>query len=155
MARLEAELAAAKEELTRYKDVAGRAQADLQNAKSRLERDASDMRKFAAEQMIRRLLPTLDNFQRAFQHVPDALQKDEWVRGVTAIEQDLLKQLTEAGLKRMQSLGEVADPARHEILILGPGEEGKVTEVLEEGYELHGKVVRPAKVKVGDGSQKS
>jgi molecular chaperone GrpE len=139
-------------ELAKIKDIAARAQADLQNAKARVERDAGDLRKFATEAMIRRMLPTLDNFQRAFQHVPEELQNNEWVRGVAAIEADLMKQMSDAGLKRMQSLGEVADPLRHEVLNLGPGEEGKVVEVFEEGYELHGKVLRPAKVRAGDGS---
>ena len=136
-------------ELQKFKDLAGRAQADLQNAKSRIEREAGELRKFAGEQLIRRILPTLDNFQRAFQHVPAELAGQEWVRGVGAIEADLMRQMAEAGLTRMQSLGQEADSLRHEILMTGPGEEGKVTEVFEEGYELHGKALRPARVKVG------
>ena len=135
-----------------FKDLAARAQADLQNAKSRIEREASDLRKFATEQMLQRILPTLDNFQRAFQHIPEDLKSQEWVKGVAAIEADLMRQMTDAGLSRMQSLGQVADPAKHEVLTMGPGEEGKVTEVFEEGYELNGKVLRPAKVKVGSGT---
>lgn len=149
IAELEKELA----DTQRFKDLAARAQADLQNAKGRIERESDELRKFATEKLILRLLPTLDNFQRAFAQLPADLQSHEWIKGVTAIEQDLMKQMTDAGLKRMQSLGEAADPARHEVLTMGPGEDGKVTEVFEEGYELHGKVVRPAKVKVGDGSK--
>jgi molecular chaperone GrpE len=145
---LEKELA----EMQRFKDLAARAQADLQNAKGRIERESDELRKFATEKLIVRLLPTLDNFQRAFAQLPADLQSHEWIKGVTAIEQDLMKQMTDAGLKRMQSLGEIADPARHEVLTMGPGKEGTVTEVFEEGYELHGKVLRPARVKVGDGN---
>jgi molecular chaperone GrpE len=148
IAELEQQLA----EMQRFKDLAARAQADLQNAKARVERESMELRKFATEQLVMRILPTLDNFQRAFQQVPSELQSHEWVKGVAAIEQDLMRQMADAGLARMQSLGTVADTARHEVLTLGPGEEGKVTEVFEEGYELHGKVLRPAKVKVGDGS---
>ena len=74
------------------------------------------------------------------------------MKGVSAIEADLMKQVGESGLKRMQSHGEIADPMRHEVLTIGPGEEGNVIEVFEEGYELNGKVIRPAKVRVGDGS---
>ncbi len=140
------------EEMKKFKDLAARAQADLQNAKTRIERETGDLRKFATEQLILRILPTLDNFQRAFAQVPADLSSHEWVKGVGAIEQDLMRQMTDAGLQRMQSLGAVADPARHEVLTVGPGEEGKVMEVFEEGYELHGKVLRPAKVRVGDGS---
>lgn len=146
------EVEALKAELARIKDLAARAQADLQNAKARGERDADDLRKYASEGMIRRILPTLDNFQRAFQHVPEELQSHEWVKGVAAIESDLMKQMTDAGLKRMQSVGMIVDPQLHEVLSMGPGEAEKVTEVFEEGYTLNGKVLRPAKVKAGDGS---
>lgn len=148
------QLAALQEELNKFRDMAARAQADLQNAKARGEREAQEMRMFAGESIIRRILPTLDNFQRAFQHVPAELQSHEWVKGVSAIEADLMKQMTDAGLKRMQSVGEPADPQRHEILSLGTGKDGEVLEVFEEGYELNGKVIRPAKVKAGDGSVK-
>lgn len=139
-------------ELARMKDIAARAQADLQNAKQRLEREASDLRSFASEGVIRRILPTLDNFQRAFQSVPAELVAHEWVKGVIAIEQDLLKQVQELGLTKMSSLGAVVDSAKHEVITVGPGDEGKVIEVFEEGYELNGKVIRPAKVRAGGAS---
>ncbi len=139
-------------ELQKMKDLAARSQADLQNAKARVERESDELRKFASEGLIRKILPTLDNFQRAFLHIPDDLASHEWVKGVSAIESDLMKQMSDAGLKRMQSLGEVVDPQRHEVLSIGPGADSTVTEVFEEGFELHGKVLRPAKVKAGDGS---
>lgn len=150
---LRAELEAARTELARLKDIAGRAQADLQNAKQRLEREAADLRSFATEGVVRRILPTLDNFQRAFQSVPPDLASHEWVKGVTAIEQDLLRQVTELGLQRMDSLGQPVDPQQHDVLSAGPGPEGTVTEVFEEGYVLNGKVIRPAKVRAGNGER--
>lgn len=146
---LQQEILALKAELDRYRDIAGRAQADLQNAKARVEREADDLRRFASEQMIRRLLPTLDNFQRAFQHIPNDLKVNEWVKGVSAIEADLMRTMTDAGLKRMQSLNQPVDANRHEILSAGEGPADTVVEVFEEGYEMNGKVLRPAKVKVG------
>lgn len=149
---LKAEVAALTAELAKFKDLAARSQADLQNAKARVEREAGELRQFAAESIIRKILPTLDNFQRAFQHIPADLQSHEWVKGVSAIEQDLMKQMEAAGLKRMQSLGQLVDPQRHEVLSIGAGETEKVAEVFEEGYELHGKVLRPAKVRAGDGT---
>lgn len=141
-----------KAELEKMRELAARAQADLQNAKMRGEREAQDLRIFASESILRKILPTLDNFQRAFQHIPEDLQNHEWVKGVQAIEAELMKHVSDAGLKRMQSLGELVDPQRHEVLSIGPGEAEKVAEVFEEGYELHGKVLRPAKVRAGDGS---
>ena len=143
------QIEALKKELAMYRDLAARAQADLQNAKARVEKDRAEVGKFATEALIVRLLPTIENFQRAFQHLPDELKKNEWVKGITAVEQELMRQMADVGLTRMHSLGQPIDPQRHEALLTGPGEAGKVIEVLEEGYELHGKPLRTAKVKVG------
>jgi molecular chaperone GrpE len=146
---LRAELDAALAEVARLKDLAGRAQADLQNAKQRLEKEAADLRAYASEGVIRRILPTLDNFQRAFASVPADIAGHEWVKGLADIEQDLFKQLSDLGLERMASLGGTVDPAFHDVLSVGPGQEGKVVDVFEEGYTLNGKVIRPAKVRAG------
>ena len=150
---LRAELDAALAEVARLKDIAGRAQADLQNAKQRLEREAADLRAHAGEAVIARILPALDNFQRAFSSFPPDIAGHEWVKGLIAIDADLLKRVAEMGLSRMSSLGEIVDPAKHEAITLGPGKEGIVVEVFEEGYVLNGKVIRHAKVRAGDGSK--
>lgn len=134
-----------------FKDTAARAQAELQNAKIRMDKEAGELRKFASESALLRLLPTIDNFQRAFKHLPDDLKNHEWVKGVAAIEQDFIRQITDMGLRRMDAVGQPLDAAKHEVLMEGPGERGKVLEVFEDGYELHGRVIRPAKVKVGGG----
>ena len=138
--------------MERLKDLAARSQADLQNAKDRLEREARDMRTFAVESIIQKLLPTIDNFQRGFQHLPQELAGHDWVKGMQAVEQDFMRLLGESGLQPIESLGQQVDPTKHEVLQAGPGEEGIISEVFEEGYELNGKVIRIARVKVGDGS---
>lgn len=152
VASLQAQLEVLEEQVKKLTDTAGRAQADLQNAKVRMEKDSDEMRKFATEAVLIRLLPVIDNFQRAFQHLPADLAGNEWVKGITAIEQNLLKQVMDLGLRKIEALGTQVDSQKHEVLMEGPGEKGKVIEVFEEGYELHGKVLRPAKVKVGDGT---
>lgn len=146
-------------QVAKLTNIAARAQADLQNAKMRMGKDAEELRAFAAESVIRKLLPTIDNFQRAFQHLPDLKKHEgvypelvEWIRGITSIEQELMKRLAEMGLKKFESIGKPIDAARHEVLMTGPGKEGMVVEVFEDGYELHGRVLRPAKVKAGDGT---
>lgn len=150
--RVSKELLEVQPELERLKDLAGRSQADLQNAKDRLEREARDMRSFAVEGIIQKLLPTVDNFQRGFQHLPEDLAGHDWVKGIQAVEQDFIRLLGESGLSKIESIGQQVDPAKHEVLQAGPGEEGVISEVFEEGYELNGKVIRVARVKVGDGS---
>lgn len=143
--------AALQEQVKKLTEMAGRAQAELQNAKIRMEREAKDMRQFALASFLLQLLPTIDNFRRAFQHLPKDLQQHEWVKGITAIEDDLMKRVQDAGLTRMECIGQPVDPERHEVLLEAPGEKGIILDVLEDGYELHGKVLRPAKVKAGNG----
>lgn len=148
---LEKKIAELTELLEKASDVSSRSQAELQNAKMRLEREAQDIRKFAAEAVLVKFLPTIDNLQRALKSLPKDLEANGWVKGIVALEQEFLKQVGEMGLKRFESLGQPIDSSRHEVLMQGEGKEGTVVEVLEDGYELHGKVVRPAKVKAGGG----
>lgn len=158
--RLRGQLEQLRQEADRLKDIAGRAQADLQNAKERLERERQEISKFALVGAVTRLLPTLDNLQRSFQHLPEEFKEHEracpelveWVKGIVAIESDLVRVLGDLGLQRMESTGKMLDPAKHEALQAGPGAKDKILEVFEEGYEFNGKVLRPSKVKVGDGS---
>lgn len=151
-----AELLAKIEELqaqvAKLTDIAGRSQADLQNAKVRMERDADDLKRFALQSIMMKLLPVLDHFDRAMKQVPQDLASSEWVKGVSAIEKDFAQKLADSGLVKFESLGQPVDPVRHEVITLGPGKEGIITQVFEDGYELGGKVVRVAKVTVGDGS---
>jgi molecular chaperone GrpE len=138
-------------EIDRLKDMAARAQADLQNAKARMEKEAVDIRMYAMQAMIERLLPTVDNFQRAFEHLPDDLKDHDWVKGLQATEQQLMKDLDAVGLKKIESMGEAVNPEHHEILQAAEGEKDTVIQVLEDGYTLNGKVIRAAKVVVGQG----
>lgn len=142
-------------QLKKLTDIAGRAQADLQNARSRMEREAGDLRSYATEGVLRRLLPVIDDFQRAFKHRPADLAENEWVKGVLAIEQRLLKEANDLGLRKMDALGKTVDPDKHEVLMTGPGKTGTVVEVFEDGYELNGKVLRAAKVRAGEDEMKN
>ena len=151
IAELEEKIKDLTGKLQQMTDLAARAQADLQNAKIRMQKDGEEMRKYASEGFLKKLLPTIDNFQRAFTHLPEELKTNEWVKGITAIEQDLIRQMSEMGLKKMECLGQQVDTARHEVVTIGPGKEGEIITVIDDGYELNGKILRPAKVIVGDG----
>jgi len=150
--QLEAQLTELSAKLQKMTDIAARAQADLQNAKIRMQKDGQDIRKFAAEAFIRRLLPTIDNVQRAALHLPPDLAGNEWVKGILSTEQAMMRELSSLGLARMECLGKPVDTAVHEVVGVAPGAEGVILDVIEEGYTLNGKVIRPAKVRVGDGS---
>jgi molecular chaperone GrpE len=151
IAALEAQIKDLLQKLQQMTDLAARSQADLQNARIRMQRDSDDLRKFAAEQFMQKLLPTIDNFQRAAAHLPADLTGHEWVKGMLATEKELIRQFQELGLTRMDALGKQVDTARHDVVSVAPGKEGEIVQVVEEGYELHGKIIRPAKVIVGAG----
>lgn len=136
----------------KLKEMAARAQADLQNAKDRMDRDARDLRKFAVQSVIEKLLPVVDHFRRAFGHLPEDLKSHDWVKGIEAVEQDMMRILRDTGLSVIECKGLKADPVRHEVLRTAPGELDVILEVYEDGYVLHDKVLRPAKVMAGDGT---
>lgn len=133
------------------KELAARAQADLQNAKDRMEREKKDIRQYALEGTIVKLLPTIDNLQRAFNHLPDELASNDWVKGVESVERELMTMLREAGLHKIEAVGQLVNTDQHEVLQAVPGAADTVMAELEAGYTLHGKVLRPAKVQVGNG----
>lgn len=138
-------------EVQQFKELAARAQADLQNARARMGKEAEEMRVFASELLIRQLIPTISNLRRACRHLPADLASHEWVKGVLSTEQEMMRQLKSIGLESMDAVGKAVDPLFHEVLLAREGEEGKILEVIEEGYLFRGKVLRPAKVAVGSG----
>jgi len=129
-----------------------RSAADFENAKKRLMRERDDYVKFAQESLIRSILPALDNFERALDHIGDI--QDPKAKNVVTGVQMVLKQLSEAlkaqGLVRLQSVGTIFDPHVHEAIgyIQEEGKEDEVVEEIEAGYKLHERVLRAAKVKV-------
>jgi molecular chaperone GrpE len=128
-----------------------RALADLSNFKNRVNEEKKSLINFANSNLIIKLLPILDNFQRALKH--DGNIDENWEKGIELIYNQFSKEMTELGVEQFKSLGETLDPEKHEALMQGPGEKDMITEVFEEGYTLKGKVIRHSKVKVGDGSK--
>lgn len=143
-----------QEQVAKLTDLAARAQADLQNFKMRMEREAADLRKFVVAPLAMRLLPVRDDLARALHHSRSSGtgQAADNHHGLQQILEKLDKVLGEAGVKRIDALGNLFDPTKHEVLNTIPGEKDRVLAVFEEGYELQGRILRPAKVQVGDGS---
>ena len=131
-------------QIAKLTDLAARAQADLQNSKMRMERETQDMRKFATVPLLLALLPVRDDLVRASRQEGDSSASKQILAKLDKI-------LADAGLTPIEALGMKADTAKHEILNAGPGPKDLVIAVHEEGYELHGKILKPAKVQVGDG----
>lgn len=144
-----------KKELEQMTEMAKRTMADLQNYKRRQEEERRIIITMANAQLILGLLPILDNLERAVKHAPDpnALPENtkEWFNGINISIGQFQKILEETGLKAIESAGQKFNPEFHEALTSGPGEKDIVVEELEKGYILGDKVIRHAKVKVGNG----
>ncbi len=135
------------------KNALARAMADLQNFKRRSEEDRGRTVRFANMDLLKALLPVLNNLQRSADHLPQELKADEWAKGVMGVHSDMQKILEKLGLKKIPTIGEALNPQMHEALMSGPGKKDRIVEEFEAGYTYHGEVISPAKVKVGDGTQ--
>lgn len=126
-----------------------RLQADFINFRKRAEKDKESTIAYAVESFASDLLSTLDNFQRAIESEPN--KDNSFYEGVEMIYIELIKKLSKHGVEEIESLGKDFDPTFHHAILMEESdeyEEGKVTEVLQKGYILKDKVIRPAMVKV-------
>lgn len=143
---LEAELAETKDKLLR-------ALAEQQNIRRLMQRERDEAVKFAASKLAEDLLETLDNLRRAIKSA-SAIESGEaemkqLVAGVEVTERNLLAALERHGVRKIEPLGEVFDPHLHQAVFQRPDdEEGKIIEVLQPGYLMHERVLRPAMVGV-------
>ena len=148
---LRRELEEAKAKAKEYLDQWKRAAADFANYKRRNEQEREEVIKFANAMLITRILPILDDFERAFQTMPDSLRGLTWIDGIALIERKLHAILEQEGLTTIKAVGEQFDPRVHEAVIQEESaehEEGQIIAELQKGYKLHDRVLRPALVKV-------
>ena len=130
-----------------------RCMADMQNYKRRAEEDKMRFVKFANGELLKMLLPIIDNFDRACQHLPENLKEDVWAKGVVHTHDELMKAVTKIGVKRIETVGKKLDTTKHEAVLAGPGEKDMIIEELDPGYSYHEETIKPAKVKVGNGEK--
>jgi len=138
-------LAAEKAELD---DRLRRLWAEFDNARRRGERERSEFLQFAAMDLVRSLLPVLDDFERALK--VQAADK-EYAKGIELIYQRLFETLRKSGLEPIEATGKQFDPAHHEAVQrveTADAEDQTVLEELQRGYNFKGKLLRPAWVKV-------
>lgn len=132
-----------------------RAAADYQNFKRRVEEDRSESARFANAALIINLLPMVDDLDRALKTVDASLAGLTWVDGIRLILRKFQAVLDMAGVEEIAADGETFDPAVHEAVAQQPGEENKVLSVVQKGYKLGDRVVRPAMVVVGMGEKET
>lgn len=136
-----------EEELnTRYLRLA----ADFQNYKRRVEKEKGDIYAYANEKIVVELLDVIDNFERALEH---SNENESFSEGMNMIFKQFKGVLEKSGVEEMNALGEDFDPNFHHAVLTENSveyESGKVTQVLQKGYLLNKKVIRPAMVKVAE-----
>ena len=131
-----------------------RAAADFQNYKRRVEEERSETARFASAALIINLLPMIDDLERALMNVDTHLAGLTWVDGIRLIHRKFQAVLEMTGVQEIEADGQTFDPAWHEAVSQGPGEENKIIAVVQKGYRLGDRVIRPAMVVVWDGSTK-
>jgi molecular chaperone GrpE len=149
--RLEARLADAESKRDEYLDLLQRVQADFENYRKRAAREQERLVAHAHERLVRELLPVLDDLERALE-AAERHEEATLVDGVKLVEKSLRKALQKEGLTEIETAG-TFDPHVHEAVTTQArpdAESGSVLDVLQRGYSLGGKVVRPARVIVAE-----
>jgi molecular chaperone GrpE len=132
-----------------------RMRADLDNVKKRSAQQQLEARKYAAAELASRLLPVLDDAERALEHVPEGID-ETWLQGLRLTVQKLREVLASLGVEPIEAMGARFDPQQHEAV--GSEEspehpEGTVMRELRRGYRLQDRVLRPALVKLSRGPE--
>lgn len=127
-----------------------RLMAEFQNYKKRIAKEKNDIREYATEKLVMELLPVLDNFERALA----ASAEDDpagYAKGMELIFTQMVTELQKSGLTEVEAEGQDFDPTKHNAVMTEENEElesGKVSKVLQKGYALNDKVIRPSMVAV-------
>ncbi len=124
-----------------------RAVADYHNLERRISEGRSELTTWTNAELVRKLLPALDHLDKALKGASEVGEQSGWLEGVKMAVKEFRKVLGEEGLVPVQS--EIFDPNLHEAVETREGPDGVILEILQMGYTLNGKVIRPAQVIVG------
>jgi molecular chaperone GrpE len=127
-----------------------RERADATNIRRRHEEQIGGLKDMIKANVVRELLPVIDNFERALKHVPADLADNDYIKGVQGVVKQFEKTLAELGVERIATVDQPFDPRYHEAVSMeeGSGTEEVVSEELQAGYKLGDEVVRHAMVRV-------
>ena len=149
------ELAQMKAELNKYKDVALRSVADLDNYRKRMAREKDDAIRYANAGFLERLIPILDNFELGLQAAKAAGNQSAVLAGMSMVSKQLQDFLSGCGVETIDATGQHFDPNSHEAIAQEWNEEvpeGFVIRQLRKGYRLKDRLIRPANVIVSKGA---
>jgi molecular chaperone GrpE len=127
-----------------------RERADATNIRRNYELQIGGLRTAAKANVVRELLPVIDNFERSLKHVPQDLAENDYIKGIQSILKQFEKILTGLGVERIKTVGEPFDPHLHEAVSMedGDGDTEVVSEELQPGYRMGDEVLRHAMVRV-------
>jgi molecular chaperone GrpE len=127
-----------------------RERADALNLRRRHEEEMANMRTRVRANVVRDLLPVIDNFERALKHVPADLQENDYVKGVQGVVKQFEKTLADMGVERIATVDQPFDPKWHEAVSMeeGDGSQEIVSDELQSGYRIGDDVIRHAMVRV-------
>ena len=153
---LQAELDEADRERSQFRAMAQRAQADLANYRRRVEEERDEMLSSVTARLITKLLPIVDDFQRALAQTPASGEEAAWLEGIRMIERSFQTLLESEGVRHIEADGKIFDPWEHEALSSIESEDkdaGTVVSVIRPGYKLRGRILRAAQVTVAQGHE--
>lgn len=125
-----------------------RALADYQNLEKRVAEGRSELAAWAGAEVIKKILPVMDHFDKALAGVSEEEMKSGWFKGVKMSVGQLQQVMRDEGLEQIETDGQF-DPTLHEAVDTKEGKEGEILEAVEKGWKLNGKIVKPARVVVG------
>lgn len=145
-----AELSELKTQLAQLTEALQRERADATNIRRRHDNELNNLRTAVKANLVRELLPVIDNLERALKHVPKDLVDNPYIKGIEAVVKQFDQILKSLNVERIKTVGEVFDPRYHEAVSLeeGSGTKEVVSEELQAGYTVNGEVIRHAIVKV-------
>ncbi len=152
---LQAELATAQDEIAQLKDQMLRIQADAQNVRRRAEQDVEKAHKFGQEKFSRELLSVLDNLERALAATPESEETIALREGVDMTLQGFISTLAKFNVEAIDPQGDTFNPELHQAMAMQENADfppNTVMAVMQKGYSLHGRLLRPAMVMVSKGA---
>jgi molecular chaperone GrpE len=136
-------------QLVQLTEALQRERADAANLRRRHDEQIASLRTSVKAQVVKDLLPIIDNFERALMHVPKELEGNDYVKGVETVVKQFGKTLMDIGVERIKTVGEPFDPHVHEAVSAEEGDGPEVvSEELQAGYKLGDDVIRHAMVRV-------
>ena len=154
VAALGDQLNSALKQADSHKDTALRAKAETENIRRRAEREVANASKFALERFAKEILGVVDSLEKALEQPPENEAQSAIHEGIELTYKLLLDTLNKFNIEQISPLGESFDPGLHEAMVMQESDEhepNSVMMVVQSGYQLHGRLIRPARVIVAKG----